>query len=93
MPQSIIQRWIERIPHNIKEIICLEGDNEYKEGHPEMFDGRKARRESHKTQRATSIVFQQDTDSLINTEGETDDEYSWEQVDESDEMLMQLYQG
>lgn len=32
LEQSRIQAWIERIPHHIQEIICLEGGNEYKEG-------------------------------------------------------------
>ncbi|KAJ5711662.1 hypothetical protein N7488_005818 [Penicillium malachiteum] len=32
MPQEMIQRWIERIPHHIQQIIRLEGGNEYKEG-------------------------------------------------------------
>lgn len=30
--QEAIQRWIERIPRHIKEIIRLQGGNEYKEG-------------------------------------------------------------
>jgi hypothetical protein len=30
LPQSQIQQWIERIPIHIKEIIRLEGGNEYK---------------------------------------------------------------
>ncbi|KAF7503566.1 hypothetical protein GJ744_003594 [Endocarpon pusillum] len=32
MPQEEIQRWIERIPFHIQEIIRLKGGNEYKEG-------------------------------------------------------------
>jgi hypothetical protein len=32
MPQEKIQAWIERIPLHIKEIIRLEGGNEYSEG-------------------------------------------------------------
>ena len=32
LEQWRIQRWIERIPHHIKEVIKLEGGNEYKEG-------------------------------------------------------------
>lgn len=32
LPQTTIQRWIERIPEHIKEIIRLEGGNEYHEG-------------------------------------------------------------
>ena len=32
VPQFEIQAWIERIPHHIKEIIRLEGGNEYQEG-------------------------------------------------------------
>jgi len=32
MPQEKIQAWIERIPRHIKEIIRLEGGNEYSEG-------------------------------------------------------------
>jgi transposase len=32
LPQEAIQRWIERIPRHIQEIIRLEGGNEYKEG-------------------------------------------------------------
>jgi hypothetical protein len=32
LPQSKIQEWIERIPHHVKEVIQLEGGNEYKEG-------------------------------------------------------------
>jgi len=32
LPQSKIQEWIEAIPHHVKEIIRLEGGNEYKEG-------------------------------------------------------------
>ena len=34
MPQSHIQAWIKRIPHHIKQVIALEGGNEYKEGRP-----------------------------------------------------------
>ncbi|KMU91657.1 hypothetical protein CIHG_09417 [Coccidioides immitis H538.4] len=32
LPQAKIQQWIERIPHHIQEVICLEGGNEYREG-------------------------------------------------------------
>jgi transposase len=32
LPQEAIQRWIERIPYHIQQIIQLEGGNEYKEG-------------------------------------------------------------
>jgi Transposase len=32
MPQEAIQRWIERIPRHVAEIIKLEGGNEYVEG-------------------------------------------------------------
>jgi hypothetical protein len=32
LPQKTIQGWIERIPHHIREVIRLEGGNEYKEG-------------------------------------------------------------
>jgi transposase len=32
LPQEAIQRWIERIPRHVQEIIKLEGGNEYKEG-------------------------------------------------------------
>lgn len=32
LEQSRIQRWIERIPHHIQEVIRLEGGNEYAEG-------------------------------------------------------------
>ncbi len=32
LPQEKIQQWIERIPWHIKQIIELEGGNEYKEG-------------------------------------------------------------
>jgi hypothetical protein len=32
MPQKKIQAWIERIEPHIKDIIRLEGGNEYKEG-------------------------------------------------------------
>ena len=32
LPQAQIQAWIERIPWHIKQIIALEGGNEYKEG-------------------------------------------------------------
>jgi len=32
LPQEAIQAWIERIPHHIKQVIELEGGNEYKEG-------------------------------------------------------------
>jgi transposase len=32
IPQAKIQEWIEAIPHYVKEIIRLEGGNEYKEG-------------------------------------------------------------
>jgi hypothetical protein len=32
LSQDQIQRWIERIPVHIQEIIRLEGGNEYKEG-------------------------------------------------------------
>jgi hypothetical protein len=34
MPQARIQRWIERIPFHIQEIIRLRGGNDYKEGVP-----------------------------------------------------------
>jgi hypothetical protein len=33
LPQTQIQAWIERIPHHIKQIIHLEGGNEYIEGY------------------------------------------------------------
>lgn len=32
MPQEAIQKWIERIPRHVEEIIRLEGGNEYREG-------------------------------------------------------------
>ena len=32
LPQSKIQEWIIAIPNHVKEIIRLEGGNEYKEG-------------------------------------------------------------
>jgi hypothetical protein len=32
LPQETIQQWISAIPDHIKEIIRLEGGNEYKEG-------------------------------------------------------------
>jgi hypothetical protein len=32
LSQEKIQAWIERIPYHIKQIIELEGGNEYKEG-------------------------------------------------------------
>ena len=32
MDLASIQAWIEALPHNITEIIRLEGGNEYKEG-------------------------------------------------------------
>jgi hypothetical protein len=32
LPQEQIQQWISAIPHHIKEVIRLEGGNEYKEG-------------------------------------------------------------
>ena len=32
LPQEAIQRWIERIPRHVQEVIKLEGGNEYKEG-------------------------------------------------------------
>ena len=32
LPQKTIQKWIERIPIHVKEIIRLEGGNQYKEG-------------------------------------------------------------
>lgn len=32
LPQRQIQKWIERIPRQIQEVIRLEGGNEYKEG-------------------------------------------------------------
>ena len=32
LPQENIQQWIERIPWHVKQIIQLEGGNEYKEG-------------------------------------------------------------
>ncbi|KAF8416770.1 hypothetical protein EV426DRAFT_706748 [Tirmania nivea] len=34
LEQWRIQRWIERIPYHIQEVIRLEGGNEYSEGHP-----------------------------------------------------------
>jgi hypothetical protein len=34
MPQARIQRWIERIPFHIQEVIRLKGGNDYKEGVP-----------------------------------------------------------
>jgi hypothetical protein len=38
MSQRRIQRWIERIPHHIQEIIRLKGGNDYKEGVPKVED-------------------------------------------------------
>jgi hypothetical protein len=32
LPQEQIQQWIAAIPHHIREIIRLEGGNEYNEG-------------------------------------------------------------
>jgi hypothetical protein len=32
MPQEVIQAWIERIPRHVREVIRLQGGNEYKEG-------------------------------------------------------------
>ena len=32
LPQDLIRSWIAAIPHHIKQIIRLEGGNEYKEG-------------------------------------------------------------
>jgi hypothetical protein len=32
LPQSKIQEWIEAIPYHVKEVIRLEGGNEYQEG-------------------------------------------------------------
>jgi transposase len=32
LPQTLIQKWIERIPKHIKQIIKCGGGNEYKEG-------------------------------------------------------------
>ena len=32
LPQEAIQKWIERIPRHVEEIIRLEGGNEYQEG-------------------------------------------------------------
>lgn len=32
LPQEQIQQWISAIPHHIKEVVRLEGGNEYKEG-------------------------------------------------------------
>ena len=34
LEQWRIQRWIERIPYHIEQVLKLEGGNEYKEGHP-----------------------------------------------------------
>jgi hypothetical protein len=32
LPQTLIQKWIRRIPEHIKQIIKCGGGNEYKEG-------------------------------------------------------------
>jgi hypothetical protein len=32
LPQQRIREWIERIMHHVKEVILLEGGNEYEEG-------------------------------------------------------------
>ena len=40
LPQRRIQKWIERIPRHIQEILRLEGGNQYKEGR-EDHDGRR----------------------------------------------------
>jgi len=34
LEQWRIQRWIERIPYHIEQVLKLEGGNEYKEGYP-----------------------------------------------------------
>ena len=44
LPQEQIQKWIEAIPHHIKEIIRCEGGNKYKEGRKDFkrsFTGRR----------------------------------------------------
>jgi hypothetical protein len=43
LPQEQIQRWIERIPYHISQIIELEGGNEYKEGRAPFFGPKRAR--------------------------------------------------
>ena len=44
LEQGRIQRWIERIIRHIKEVIRLEGGNEYREGSTDIpFSSRKAR--------------------------------------------------
>ena len=43
LPQSKIQKWIERIPQHLKEIIRLDGGNEFKEGtqHQRSWKGKR----------------------------------------------------
>ena len=44
LEQKCIQAWIERIPHHIKEVIKLDGGNEYREGRKDSAERRRVRR-------------------------------------------------
>lgn len=66
MPQPEIQRWIERIPIHIQEIIRLRGGNEYTEG-KSFFDAKEAKRQAASVRRAA-----------YRARRETGDEDQWE---------------
>jgi hypothetical protein len=53
LPQEQIQRWIERIPYHISQIIELEGGNEYKEGRAPFFGPKRTRGGQRKSGRPT----------------------------------------
>ena len=44
LEQKRIQAWIERIPRHIKEVIRLDGGNEYREGRADSAERRKVRK-------------------------------------------------
>ena len=44
LEQKRIQAWIERIPRHIKEVIKLDGGNEYREGRKDSAECRRVRR-------------------------------------------------
>jgi len=50
LSQSMIQRWIERIPHHIQKVICLEGANEYRERALDDKENRVRRTEDERQQ-------------------------------------------
>ena len=73
LEQWRIQRWIERIPYHIQEVIRCEGGNEYQEGHPARSRQSKKKRQKeikekmhlHKQiQQKTYPLFKQATNKL-----------------------------